>query len=135
MPMKIQEKIKKDLTAAIKAKDEPRKSALRVIMGEFGRLDKKVVADQEVVAIIRKLIKAERETLETKGEEGSEFLEICESYLPRTASEEEIAAWIEKNIDFSKFKNKMQAMRPIMAHFGARADGNAVKEILQKFNP
>ena len=47
-------------------------------------------------------------------------------------SREEIIAWIEGNIDFSHYKNKMQAMAPIMKHFGAAADGNTVKAILQE---
>jgi len=33
--------MKKDLSTAIKAKDEKKKDALRVILGEFGRMDKK----------------------------------------------------------------------------------------------
>ncbi|MGA8178988.1 MAG: hypothetical protein WB792_02945 [Desulfobacterales bacterium] len=57
---------------------------------------------------------------------------MIESYLPKMAAEEEISAWIRQNVDFSKFKNKMQAMGAIMKHFGASADGNIVKEILQK---
>ena len=47
------------------------------------------------------------------------------------ASEDEIVAWVNDNIDFSQFKSKMQAMGPIMKHFGARADGNVVRSILQ----
>ena len=47
------------------------------------------------------------------------------------ADEDDISAWIASNVDFSQFKNKMQAMKPIMAHFGAAADGNLVKKILQ----
>ena len=45
---------------------------------------------------------------------------------------EEIADWIAENIDFSQFKNKMQAMGTIMKHFGKVADGQQVKEILSK---
>ena len=56
-----------------------------------------------------------------------------ESYLPKQASEEDIRSWIEANIDFSKFGNKMQAMRPIMNHFGPAVDGNVVKKVLQSF--
>lgn len=48
------------------------------------------------------------------------------------ATDEEIITWINQNVDFSKFKNKMQAMGLIMKHFGATADGNTVKKILQK---
>ena len=131
--MTLQKKIKTDLSAAIKAKDENKKAALRVILGEFGRLDKKELSDDEAVKILKKLIKSEKEVLEQKGDTGnSAFIEIVESYLPKMASDEEISAWIRQNIDFSQYKNKMQAMGVIMKHFGATADGNVVKEILQR---
>lgn len=131
--MNLQKKIKTDLSAAIKAKDENKKAALRVILGEFGRLDKKELSDDEAVKILKKLIKSEKEVLEQKGDTGnSAFIEIVESYLPKMASDEEISAWIRQNIDFSQYKNKMQAMGVIMKHFGATADGNVVKDILQR---
>ena len=130
--MNIQKQIKQDLSAAIKAKDSQRKDTLRVIMGEFGRLDKKELSDDEAVKILKKLMKSEKELLEKKGDDAdSEFIRIIETYLPKMASETEIIRWIEQNIDFSEFKNKMQAMGIIMKHFGATADGNAVKRILQ----
>jgi hypothetical protein len=131
--MTIQQQIKKDLSAAIKARNEDKKETLRVVLGEFGRLDKKELSDDEVIKILKKLIKSEKEVLEHKGEAAdSAFIEIVESYLPETASEAEISAWIRQNVDFSRFKNKMQAMGVIMKHFGAKADGNVVREILQK---
>jgi len=131
--MNLQQQIKKDLSAAIKARDEHKKNTLRVVLGEFGRLDKKELSDDEVVKILKKLIKSEREVLEQKGETAdSAFIEIIEAYLPNMASEVEILSWIRENVDFSQFKNKMQAMGVIMKHFGATADGSVVKEILQK---
>jgi uncharacterized protein len=131
--MNLQSQMKKDLSAAIKAKDEKKKDALRVILGEFGRLDKKELSDDEVVKILKKLMKTEKEVLEQKGETAdSEFIKVIENYLPKMATEEEITAWIHQNIDFSQFKNKMQAMGIIMKHFGAAADGNFVKKIIQK---
>lgn len=131
--MNLQKQIKSDLTAAMKAKDEEKKDTLRVILGEFGRLDKKELSDDEVAKILKKLIKSEKEMLEKKGDAtDSSFISIIENYLPKMATEAEIANWIEQNIDFSEFKNKMQAMGLIMKHFGATADGNAVKKILQR---
>jgi uncharacterized protein YqeY len=131
--MNLQSQMKKDLSTAIKAKDEKKKDTLRVILGEFGRLDKKELSDDEVVKILKKLMKSEKEVLEQKGETAdSEFIKIIETYLPKMATEEEITAWIHENIDFSQFKNKMQAMGLVMKHFGATADGNFVKEIIQK---
>ena len=131
--MELQERIKLDLKAAMKAKDEPRKSALRVVIGEFGRGEKKELTDAEVVAVLRKLIKSERETIEQSGGGDMAFIATLEAYLPRMASEDEIRSWISANVDFSAYKNKMQAMRDIMAHFGSRADGNTVKTVLQSF--
>lgn len=132
--MTLQEKLKNDLTGAIKAKDEEKKSTIRVILGEFSRGGKKELPDDEVISILKKLVKSEREVLQQKGNPNaaSPFIDIIETYLPQLASEEEIAAWIRDQVDFSQFKNKMQAMKPVMAHFGSRADGNTVKKILQE---
>jgi uncharacterized protein len=131
--MNLQSQMKKDLSAAIKAKDEKKKDALRVIIGEFGRLDKKELSDDEIVKILKKLMKSEKEVLEQKGETAdSKFIEVIENYLPKMATEEEITAWIHQNIDFSQFKNKMQAMSLIMKNFGATTDGNFVKKIIQR---
>ena len=131
--MNLQEQIKKDLSAAIKAQDVQKKDTLRVILGEFARLDKKELSDDTVIKILKKLLKSEKEVLEQKGQ-GTEsaFMGIVEGYLPQMASEAEIREWIKENIDFTQFKNKMQAMGSIMKHFGPTADGNSVKKILQQ---
>jgi uncharacterized protein YqeY len=128
----LQEQIKKDLQGAMKAKNEEKKSNLRVIMGEFGRAAQKELDDDTVIGILKKLLKAEREVLERQNlPTQSAFTQLLESYLPQMASEEEIRSWISANIDFEQFKNKMQAMKPIMQHFGSGADGNTVKKVLQ----
>lgn len=129
--MRLQEIIKKDLAIAMKAKDGDRKDAVRVILGEFSRGGKKELSDEEVIGILKKLIKSEKELLSQKGEIFSEFIGVVESYLPQMAAPEEIVAWIKTNIDFTQYKNKMQAMGPIMKHFGAAVDGNSVKMILK----
>jgi len=119
--------------SAMKAKDEVRKDTLRVAMGEFGRADSKELSDGAVIKILKKLIKSEKETLAQVGsEEDSSFIQIIDAYLPQLADDNEITSWVKANIDFSQYKSRMQAMGPIMKHFGARADGNVVKAILQK---
>jgi uncharacterized protein YqeY len=129
--MGLQEQIKKDLAAAMKARDEEKKDALRVIMGEFSRQSQKDISDQDVIKIVKKLIKSEKEVLaQSGGGEDNRFIQVAGDYLPRMATEDEVKAWISSNIDFGAFKNKMQAMGPIMKHFGDQADGNMVKKIL-----
>lgn len=132
--MTLQDNLKADLKTAMKTKDDVRKDALRVVMGEMARLDKKVFPDEDVVKILKKLIKSEKEMLEKSGQgERSPFIDVIESYLPKMADEAEIQRWIADNIDFSTYKNKMQAMGAIMGHFGPAADGNTVKKVLQTF--
>jgi uncharacterized protein YqeY len=129
--MTLQESIQNDLKKSMKAKDEARTSALRVLIGEFQRQPKKELADGEVLSIIRKLIKAETEMVARTKSGSSDYLAVLEGYVPKQSSEEEIREWMVNNIDFSQFKNKMQAMKPVMAHFSGTADGNMVKKILE----
>lgn len=58
-------------------------------------------------------------------------IKIAQSYLPKEATAGEIKLWIIENIDFSQYKNKMQAMKPIIDHFNG-ADGNLVKSIIME---
>lgn len=129
--MSLQKSITAELQTSIKNRDAARTAAIRVLIGEFQRQPQKELDDSQVASIIKKLVKSERELLAVTGQTASEFIEILEGYLPAQASEEEIRAWIIAHIDLSTFANKMQAMRPIMNHFGSKVDGNQVKKILQ----
>ncbi len=129
--MGLQRSISAELQVSIKNRDSVRTGAVRILIGEFQRQPEKVLSDEQVIGIIKKLLKSERELLAVSGQNTSDFIEVLEGYLPKQASEDEIRKWIQENIDFSVFKNKMQAMKPIMAHFGSSVDGNTVKNILQ----
>jgi uncharacterized protein YqeY len=148
MPLSLLEKIKEDLKTSLRNKDIAVKDALRLIMAEFPKLTVAItlesgkkttrlkkpeeISDDDIIGIVRGLVKSEKTVLEAKQEETSEYLQILEAYLPNMASREQIAEWIEENIDFSQFKNRMQAMGTIMKHFGKLADGAMVKDILSK---
>jgi len=150
MPISLHDKLKKDLKVSMLNKDEAVKGAIRVIMSEFPKITVPItlesgkkttrpkrgeeITNDDVVGVIRGLVKSEKTTLELKKEESSEYLEVLESYLPKMASKEEIAAWIKENIDFSQFNSPMQAMGTIMKHFGKKADGNTVKAVLTEIS-
>ncbi len=130
--MTLQGQIKEDLKAAMKNQDAAKKEALRVVIGEFGRLAAKELSDEDVLQVLKKLIKSEKEVMRQQGQqEASPYMKVLETYLPAMASETEIAEWIRANIDLQSYKNKMQAMGDIMRHFGSSADGNTVKKVLQ----
>lgn len=128
--MGLQQKFRDDLKTAMKAKDSERIGAIRIVLGEFARQPDKELSDEQVIGIVKKLVKSERELLAAKKEGDSEYMKILSEYLPAQAGEKEIREWIAANIDFTNLGNKMQAMKPIMQHFGSSADGNLVKKVL-----
>jgi hypothetical protein len=144
----LQAKLREDLKLALRMRQDTLKNAIRQVMSEFFRLTVPVVleggkkstrpktaeeiTDEDIVGIIQGLIKSEHVVLEAKKETSSEYLRILEGYLPRQASREEIAAWVKANVDFSRYKNRMQAMGEIMKHFGKGADGKLVNQILKE---
>jgi len=148
MPMSLLGKLKTDLKTAMITKDNVARNTIRQIMSEFPKLTvpltlesgKKTtrpkkpeeITDADIQDVIRSLVKSEKIVLELTQADSSQYLEILQLYLPRMASRAEIEDWINKNIDFAKFKTPMQAMGTIMKHFGKLADGNLVKAILQE---
>jgi len=149
MPLSLHDKLRSDLKKAMLAKDQEVRNTLRLIMAEFPKLTvpltlesgKKTtrlkkpeeITDDDVIGIIKGLSKSEQTVMEATGQATSEYLDILKSYLPQMIDREEISSWIKDNIDFSQFKNKMQAMGPVMKHFGKLADGRLVNQILKEW--
>jgi len=147
MSVSLLEKVKQDLKTAMLTKNQEARNAMRQIMAEFPKLTVPLtlesgkkstrlkkpeeITNDEVSGIINGLVKSEQTVLEAKQETTSPYLEILQMYLPKMVSREEIEAWVQENIDFSQFKNKMQAMGIIMKHFGKTADGKQVNQILR----
>jgi uncharacterized protein YqeY len=148
MLMPLHDKLRLDLKMAMLQKRNEIRDAIRVVMGEYPKLTVPItlesgkktfrvkkpgeITDDDLLGIIRGLVKSEKSVLELQQKESSPYLEILQSYLPQMVSREEAREWIEANVDFSLYKSPMQAMASIMKHFGKRADGNMVKELLQK---
>ena len=149
MSISLHDKLKIDLKNAMLQKDPEVRNTMRLIMAEFPKLTipltlksgKKStrlktpaeITDDDILGIIKGLVKSEQTVLELKKEETSEYLKILQAYLPAMASREEITGWIAANIDFSQFKNKMQAMGPVMKHFGKQADDKLVNQISKEW--
>ncbi|MDH3359551.1 MAG: GatB/YqeY domain-containing protein [Desulfobulbaceae bacterium] len=140
-------KLKEDMKTAMRNKDNTVRDAVRQVISEFPKLTMPLtlesgkkstrlktdeeITDDDIIGIIQGLVKSEKTVMEIKKETSSPYLDAIEAYLPQMATREEIAAWVDTEIDLSQFKSPMQAMGPIMKHFGKQADGNIVKDILQ----
>ena len=142
-------RLKEDLKEAMRSKDAGRRDTIRQIMAEFPKLTipitlesgKKTtrlkksseITDDDIIGIIRSLTKSEQTVLEMTGKDSSAYLETLQGYLPQLADKQTIVAWIQENIDFSQYTNKMQAMGAIMKHFGKTADGKMVNTVLREW--
>ncbi|MGB5746515.1 MAG: GatB/YqeY domain-containing protein [Desulfobacterales bacterium] len=149
MPLSLHDKLRADLKKAMLGRDQEVRNTLRLIMAEFPKLTVPLtlesgkkstrlkkpeeITDDDVIGIIKGLSKSEQTVMEATGQTTSEYLDILQSYLPQMIDREEITSWIKDNIDFSKFKNRMQAMGPVMKHFGKLADGKLVNQILKEW--
>jgi hypothetical protein len=128
--MSLQQRLQDDLTAALRDRNAKKAGVLKLAISELQREPQKDVPDERTVKILNKMVQSEKEIADKYGAGDDFFTEILEDYLPKQVTEEEVRAWITSNIDLSQFKNKMQAMKPVMTQFAGRIDGNRVKDIL-----
>lgn len=112
-------------------KDKDIKSMLKVVKSDIQRYKDKEVPDKEVSRVIKQFINGLKEMDKYNPTDiNKKQIECLEGYMPKKATKKQIIDFIDNNIDFSSFKNKMQSMKPIMQHFGESVDGNIVKKIL-----
>src|SRR6478735_9731607 len=101
--MTLNEKVNGDITAAMKAKDPVRLSALRMLKAAImnkGVEKNRDLDDAEVLQVVASLVKQRRDSIEQFGKAGRQDLvdketselKILEEYQPPAASPEEIAA-------------------------------------------
>ena len=147
--MPIVEQITKDMTAAMKAREETRLATLRMVKSALKNkeIDKRApLDDKEALAVLSTLIKQRKDSIEqfTKGNrpelaerEAAEIV-IIESYMPKAVGEEEIAATVRATIaemGSPTMKDMGIVMKNVMAKFaaeGARVDGKVVSETVKK---
>jgi uncharacterized protein YqeY len=145
--MTLSEKVNADITTAMKAKDAPRLSALRMVkaaMMNKGVEKGRDLDDAEAAQVIASLVKQRRDSIEQFAKAGrtdlvdKETAEIAvlDEYLPPAASVEDIeaavaAAIAETGAATAKDIGKvMKAVMPKLA--GKNADGRIVNEAVRR---
>lgn len=147
--MSISEKVQKDMTEAMRARDERRLSALRMVKAALKNreIEKRGKLDAgEEMQVLNSLIKQRKDSVEqfTKGgrqeladKEAAE-IKLIESYLPQAAPEAEIEAVVRTKVaemGTPTLKDMGAVMKAVMAHFqtsGARVDGKLVSAIVKR---
>ena len=132
-----------DLTQAMKAREEPRLSTLRMLKAELQKLqaDKGTgveITDEDVHAVIRRLIKQRKDAAEQykaggandRAENELAEITILEPYLPKQMDDSQLDAIISeaaKEIGASSPKDMGKLMKAVMAKAKGQADGGRVK--------
>ncbi len=146
--MLVQE-ITHDLTQAMKEREEPKLSTLRMLKAELQKLQadkgKGVeISDDEVYAVIRKLIKQRKDAAEQYRAGGAEDraeselseIRVLEPYLPKQLSDDELDSIISesaKEINAGSPKDMGRLMKAVMSKAKGLADGSHVKERVNLF--
>ena len=145
--MALTDKVNADITAAMKARDAGRLSALRMLKAAImnkGVEKGRDLDDAEVVQVVTSLVKQRRDSIEQFGQAGRSDLvaketaevAVLEGYLPPAADPAEIDAAVAAAIaetgaaspkDIGKV---MKAVMPKLA--GKHADGRAVNETVRR---
>src|SRR5688500_1220890 len=145
--MTLTDKIGADITTAMKAKDAPRLSALRMLKAAVmnkGVEKNRDLEDAEVLQVVSSLVKQRRDSVEQFQKAGRTDLAdketgeiaVLQEYLPPAATQEEIdgavaAAIAETGASSVKDMGKvMKAVMPKLA--GKNADGKAVNEAVRR---
>jgi uncharacterized protein len=147
--MSLLEQIQKDMTDAMRAREERRLSTLRMVKAALKNKEiEKMSAldDKEAVAVLSTMIKQRKDSIEqfTKGgrqelaDKEAEEIKLIETYMPMAAGEEEIVSTVRATIaemGSPTMKDMGTVMKNVMAKFaatGTRVDGKVVSDAVKR---
>jgi uncharacterized protein YqeY len=142
--MSLKERLRSDLTTAMKARDELRSSTLRMVLtavtnAEVAGKQARELTDDDIIGVLTTEAKKRREAAEAFGDAGREEqaakeraeAAVIADYLPEQLSAEEISALVTEAIEETgAAPDGMRAMGKVMGvltpRTKGRADGGAV---------
>ena len=147
MASTLNEQVNAGITSAMKAKDQVRLSALRMLKAAImnkGVEKGRDLDDAEVLQVVGSLVKQRRDSIEQFSKAGrtdlvdkeTSELGVLEEYLPPAASAEEVAAAVAAAIaetGAASIKDMGKVMKAVMPKLaGKSADGRAVNEAVRR---
>ena len=139
------EQLQKDMIAAMKAKDKPRKEAISSLVSAVKKaaIDagcRDDIKEDMVEQVILKELKTVKEQIDTCPAEREDLkaeyqfrYDVIQEYAPSLMSEEEIRNFImEKFADIVAQKNKGMIMKNVMPELKGKADGKLINQVVAK---
>lgn len=143
--MALKNQIQQDMIAAMKAKEEVKVSALRMLKAAILKFetsgDRKEASDEDILAIVGKEVKQRKDAAEEfkKGNrpemaaKEEQEMAILQAYLPAQMSEDELRTIIKDVIEQVGAKSKAdmgKVMGALMPRVRGRADGGFVNKLV-----
>lgn len=146
IPMSLQATIESALKDAMRANDVPRKTALRSIIAgiKLAKVEKQAeLTDEDVVAIVRKEIKSQREAIVDAQKasradlvtESETLIAIYEGYVPQQLSREQVAEQVKAAIaetGASGPADMGKVMKVIQPKLKGLADGKTISDVVKE---
>ena len=140
------EKITKDLTEAMKAKDTFRTSVLRMLKSALKNEEinkKSPLTDDYVLAIIKKQVKTRKDSMNEYASYNrmdladslQKEIDILNEYLPEELSDEELEKIVKETITKVKAESIKQmgmVIKTISSEYGARCDMAKVSKLVKE---
>lgn len=131
----IKDRIREDMKAAMRSHDAARLSTIRLLLAAIKQreIDEQIEAgDEDVLAVIGKMVKQRRDSVEQYRSGGREDLaaneqaeiDVLSTYLPQQLSDEEVAAIVEEAVAEVGMTG-MAAMGKVMSVVKPRVNGRA----------
>jgi uncharacterized protein len=139
--MTLADRVKQDLTTAMKAGERDRVGALRLVLSELQKAEKEGSSDE--LAVLRRERKRRNESAAAFRDGGRPELaaaeeaeaEVIAAYLPAEMSDDELRAIVADAVaetGASSPKDMGQVMKAAMPRVAGRADGRRVSAIAQE---
>jgi uncharacterized protein YqeY len=140
--MTLADRVKQDLTSAMKAGEKDRVGALRLVLSELQKAEKEGGSSDEV-AVLRRERKRRHESAAAFRDGGRPELaqaeeaeaEVIAGYLPAELSDDELRAIVADAVaetGASSPKDMGQVMKAAMPRVAGRADGKRVSALAQE---
>lgn len=144
--MALKERIQEDVKQAMRSRDRDRLAALRLVSAALKQkeVDERVeLDDEQVLAVLDKMVKQRRESLEQYEKAGREDLaarerfelDVIQEYLPEPLSDEELDELIERTIrehGASSARDMGPVMKALRTQVQGRADLKAVSQAVKE---
>jgi uncharacterized protein YqeY len=144
--MSLKERIKEDLKAAMRAKDNATRDTLRNIQAAIKQIEvdeRRELNDADVEAVLMKYAK-QREDAKAQFAQGGRDdlvakeeaeLQVVRRYLPEPMSDEELEATLRdiiEKVGAESMKDMGKVMGAAKAEIGSRADGGKISTVVKK---